>query len=143
MLEAWKTLDRRRIDFGIGFAGPLRGAWLEESHEIDDLPLPKNAPEFMDCRGAYMRATWLGPARGWIDPVAEKEGAIMGMEAGLSTLEMECAEQNLDWEEVLDQRAREVAGFKERGLEVPQSWMAQTGQARPGRQPQEQAGGKK
>ena len=138
LLEAWKTLDRRRIDFGVGFAGPIRGAWLEEAQDAGDLPLPKNAPEFMNCRGAYMRATWLGPARGWIDPVAEKEGAIMGMEAGLSTLEMECAEQNLDWEEVLDQRKREIEGFKERGLEVPQSWLAATGQARPGNPNQQQ-----
>lgn len=44
------------------------------------------------------------------------------MDAGLSTLEMEAAD-NLgeDWEEMLDQRARELAAFKERGLPPP-SW---------------------
>jgi lambda family phage portal protein len=125
LLEAWKTLDRRRVDFSVGFASPLRGAWLEEAFEVDDLPLPTGAPAFMEARAAYMRATWMGPARGWIDPVAEKEGAVMGMEAGLSTLENECAEQSLDWEEVLDQRALEAQAFKARGLELPQSWMGQ------------------
>jgi lambda family phage portal protein len=127
LLEAWKTLDRRRIEYGVGFAGRLRGAWLEESHEVDDLPLPNNAPAFMECRAAYMRATWLGPGRGWIDPVAEREGSVLGMEAGLSTLEMECADQDLDWEENLDQRARELAAFKARGLEPPASWLATRG----------------
>ncbi|WP_295541065.1 phage portal protein [uncultured Pseudacidovorax sp.] len=124
LLEAWKTLDRRRTEFAIGFANPIRGAWLEEAHEIAELPLPKGAPSFMECRTAYMRATWLGPGRGWIDPVAEREGSVLGMEAGLSTLEMECADQDLDWEENLDQRARELAAFKKRGLEPPASWLA-------------------
>ena len=55
-------------------------------------------------------------SRGWVDPVAEKKGAILGMDAGLSTLEMESAENaGEDWEEMLDQRAREIAAFKERG----------------------------
>ena len=57
-----------------------------------------------------------GASRGWVDPVAEKKGAILGMDAGLSTLEMESAENaGEDWEEMLDQRAREIAAFKERG----------------------------
>lgn len=125
LLEAWKTLVRRRANFAVGFANPLRGAWMEEAHEIDDVPLPRDAPAFIECRGAYMRATWLGPARGWIDPVAEKEGAVMGMEAGLSTLELECGDQDMDWEETIDQRQIEVQAFKDRGLELPQSWLGQ------------------
>lgn len=35
---------------------------------------------------------------------------------GLSTLEAECAGQGLDWEEVLEQRAREKAKLAELGL---------------------------
>lgn len=38
------------------------------------------------------------------------------MEAGLSTLEDECASQGLDWEEVLMQRVRELKRMKELGL---------------------------
>jgi capsid protein len=41
------------------------------------------------------------------------------MENGLSTLEEECASQGLDWEEVLEQRAREQAKMKELGLNTP------------------------
>lgn len=44
------------------------------------------------------------------------------MDAGLSTLEMESAENaGEDWEEMLAQRAREVVAFEERGL-TPPSW---------------------
>jgi capsid protein len=41
------------------------------------------------------------------------------MKSGLSTLEMECAEQGLDWEDVLEQRALEVARCAELGLPNP------------------------
>jgi lambda family phage portal protein len=119
LLEAWKTLMRRRQEFASGFASLVYAAFLEESMAVDDLPLPDDAPDFIDCRAAYCRCEWIGPPRGWIDPVAEKQGAVLGMDAGLSTLEAECAEQGLDYEEVLDQRAREIEAFKERGIPVP------------------------
>jgi lambda family phage portal protein len=120
LLEAWKTLHVRRTNFASGFAMPISAAFLEESMDVDDYPLPKGAPAFMECRTAYARCKWMGPGRGWIDPVSEKQGSVLGMTAGLSTLEDECAENSgLDWEENLDQRKREVEAFKERGLELP------------------------
>ncbi|WGL97918.1 phage portal protein [Arsenophonus sp. aPb] len=122
MLEAWKTLTRRRDDFAIGFAQLIACAFVEEIHDIEYLPLPNNAPDFLVAKAAYCRARWMGPGRGWVDLVAEKKGAILGMDAGLSTLEMEAADNSgEDWEELLDQRDREVRAFKERGL-APPSW---------------------
>lgn len=43
------------------------------------------------------------------------------MDIGLSTLEAECAGQGLDWEEVLEQRAREKAKLTELGLTTENS----------------------
>lgn len=128
LLEAWKTLKRRRDDFSIGFASPIRIAVLEEIMEADDLPLPRNAPPFLAARHAYARCRWLGPGRGWIDPVAEREGAILGMQGGISTLEDECAEsEGRDWEETLDQREVEQKAFEDRGLEQPE-WLGNRNQ---------------
>ncbi|WP_431297263.1 phage portal protein [Rahnella sp. PAMC 25559] len=122
MLEAWKTLTRRRDDFASGFAQPIFSSFIEELHDLGEVPLPAGAPEFLAAKAAYCRAQWMGPGRGWVDPVAEKKGAILGMDSGMSTLEMEVSENvGEDWEELLDQRAREVEAFKERGLPVP-SW---------------------
>lgn len=122
MLEAWKTLTRRRDDFSVGFAQPILTAFIEEIHDTDDLPLPANAPDFLDARAAYCRARWMGPGRGWVDPVAEKKGAILGLDAGISTLELEVAENvGEDWEEIMDQRKREIDACIERGLPLP-SW---------------------
>jgi len=122
MLEAWKTLTRRRTDFANGFAQPIFSSFIEELHDLGEVPLPAAAPEFLTAKAAYCRTQWMGPGRGWVDPVAEKKGAILGMDSGMSTLEMEVSENvGEDWEELLDQRAREVEAFRERGLTVP-SW---------------------
>ena len=119
--EAWKTLHVRRINFAHGFASPIRGAFMEESFEVDDLPLPKGAPSFIECRTAYSKCLWMGPGRGLIDTVKERAGSILGMDGGFTTLERESAEfDGEDWEENLDQRQIEVQAFKDRGLPAPE-----------------------
>jgi lambda family phage portal protein len=121
LLDAWKTLARRRADFSIGFATPVYGAWLEEEFDKGRVPLPAGAPSFSGGRAAYMRCRWIGPGRGWIDPVKERQGEVLGLDAGFSTLEQACAEMNgADWREMIEQRAVEVAMFKRKGLKLPQ-----------------------
>jgi lambda family phage portal protein len=119
MLEAYKTMARRHYDFSHRFASPIVNGWHEESRDVDEYPLPRGAPDFEVCRGLYGRMIWMKPARGWVDPVAEKQGAILGMDAALSTLQHECQEQDLDWLEVLEQRAIEEAKMVELGIEKP------------------------
>ena len=117
--EAWKTLHRRRHDFAVGFAQPIYACFAEESFEIDGLPLPSGAPDFVECRHAYSAAKWMGPARGVIDKTKETQGAGISVSLGLSTLEEEAAEQGREWEEILDQRAIEINKFKELGIPLP------------------------
>lgn len=137
LLEAWKTLTRRRHDFSHGFAGPVRGAWLEEAMTVDDLPLPRGVvPEtYAECRDAYARCRWLGPPLGWIDPVDERTGAVIGMDAGFQTLEDVCGDQGLDYEEVLEQRAHEIKLFDELNIPRPQ-WSGQVAVARAAQKPE-------
>ncbi|MCP1065403.1 hypothetical protein M5G07_06995 [Serratia symbiotica] len=56
MLEAWKTLTRQRDDFSVGFSQPILYAFIEEIHDMEDLPLPSCAPHFLDARAAYCHA---------------------------------------------------------------------------------------
>lgn len=89
--------------------------------EVDDLTLPAGAPPFCEFRGAYSRAKWMGPGRGVIDPVKERQGSVLGMDAGLSTLEDEAAELGgNDWRETIAQRAIEIERFKQHGIPLPQ-----------------------
>lgn len=122
LLESWKTLSRRSTEFKVGTATPIYASWLQEVMErgdLDDVMPNGAAPDFIEAATAYSRCDWLGVARGWVDPVKEKQGAVLGMDAGLSTLKRECAEQGLDWEEVLAQRAVEVKAFTDAGLALP------------------------
>jgi capsid protein len=113
-------MRRRRDDYAAGFAHPIWTAWVEEAFDADDLPLPAGAPEFLECRHAYARARWLGPGRGWVDPVAEKEGAILGIAAGLSSQQEEIEENvGRDLEEILDEQAEARQLYAERGMDYP------------------------
>jgi lambda family phage portal protein len=123
LMETWKTLMRRRNEFCTNTATPMYSAWLDEAMSLWQLPLPAGAPPFAEARTEYSRANWLGPARGWVDPTKEPAGAVLRMEAGISTLEKEAAEQGADWEEVADQRAIEAQAYRERGLPPPK-WAA-------------------
>jgi lambda family phage portal protein len=108
LLEIWKTMSKRRGEFDQRFATPIYIGFLEEVMESGAITLPAGAPSFQEARAAYARCRWIGPGRGWVDPLKEKQSAVMGIAAGLSTLEMECAEQGLDYEEIQAQLAREI-----------------------------------
>jgi capsid protein len=68
-----------------------------------------DAPDFYENRYAYSRCRFIFGGKGWVDPVKEAQAAVLRVAGGLSTLEQECAEQGLDYEEVLDQRADRAA----------------------------------
>ena len=120
-LEAGKTMDRRQRDFFIGFATPAREAWLEEVHDIDLPPLPSGVvPDYIEARAPYARCVWVGPPKGWVNPIDERAGAILGMDAGMSTLESETLAQGQDWLEVLHQRKYEIETFDKMGIPRPE-----------------------
>ncbi|MDR6850381.1 phage portal protein [Sphingomonas sp. BE137] len=125
IVEAEKTFVRRTAEFSLNTASPMFATWLEEPFNRGMLPLPRSAPSYMEARTAYARCRWLGAARGWVDPVAERQGEVLGMAAGFSTLEEVSAKQGTDWEENLEQRGVEMRRMHELNLPFPQ-WMNST-----------------
>lgn len=122
LIEAWRTMSRRREHFAAGFNTPIYVGLMEEAMDLGHLPLPAGAPDFAEARGAYTACRWIGPGRGFVDPVKEATGAQLRVEMGISTLEAEAAElSGVDIEDVLDQRALEVEMFRARKLPVPAS----------------------
>jgi lambda family phage portal protein len=103
LLEAWRSFMRRRDWLGTMWLDPIYGLFLEEMVNAGRI----DAPGFYENRSAYCRCKWIGPGRGWVDPVKEAQAAQLRIDAGLSTAEDECAEQGKDWEEVYEQLARE------------------------------------
>lgn len=113
LLEAWRHFRTRRQW--------LTQWWLQPVYELvmEEAVLYKriDAPDFYQRKWAYCRAKWIWPGKGWVDPVKEAEASVLRMQHGLSTLEAECAEQGEDWQEVLEQMAREQAKKKELGIQ--------------------------
>ena len=115
MLESWRYFQTRRRWLQDHWLNPIYAAWLEEAINANRV----EAPDYYDNRFAYHRCRWVFAGRGWVDPIKEVTAAQIRMDTGLTTLEQECAEQGQDWEEVLEQRARERAKMEELGLLEP------------------------
>lgn len=110
LLVAWKETLALRGLIEQQIVWPFFAAWLEEAVDNGTVVLPEGAPDFYDAIDAYVEGQWRGPGRGHIDPTKEIAAAAARIEAGISTLEKECAEYDgEDWEEVQEQRARERA----------------------------------
>jgi lambda family phage portal protein len=136
--EAEKTFDRRLADFNANTATPILGALLAEAMDRGELPMPKNALPYIEGRSYYTRGRWLPAAKGWVDPVVERQGEILGLDAGFNTLEDVCARQGVDYEETLRQRSREVKMMEDLGLPMP-VWVGQQADSGGSRdQPQKQ-----
>jgi len=113
LMEAWRHFTVQRAWLAEYWAAPAYRLWLEEAVQRGMI----DAPNFYENYWYYCRAKWIGMGRGWIDPTKEAEAAQIRMQSGVSTLEMECAEQGQDYVEVLDQRALEMKRIKKLGLE--------------------------
>lgn len=115
LLEAWRFFNGRRDWLSRNFYQPAYELWFEEMVDAGKI----DAPGFYDGNNkyAYTRARWIGPGRGWVDPLKEAQAAELRMDILVSNLEDECAEQGKDWEEMLEQRAEEDKLMKSLGIE--------------------------
>lgn len=104
MLEAFKAFVRMRDDFSSQWCDPIYRCVLEEM--IHDGRVT-DADDFYDNIAAYTRCMWIGPGRGMVDPVKEAQAYQLQQEAMVSTLELQCAEQGLFYEDVLEQLGAE------------------------------------
>lgn len=113
MLEAWRSFLRMRDWLGTQWCDPVYDLWLEEMVNAGKI----EAPSFYAMRACWTRCRWIGPGRGWVDPVKEAQAAQIRMASFITTLEDECAElTGGDWREKLDQAAVERAYKIEKGL---------------------------
>lgn len=123
IVEAEKMYVRRCADFNLNTATPVYANWLGEAFDRGELPMPRDArgpDSFIEARTALARCRWLGAARGWVDPVAERQGAVLGLDAAFDTLENVCAGQGLDYEDNIEQRAYELKLFREHNIPPPE-----------------------
>lgn len=114
--EVWRTVGARRATLGAQVASPIYFAVMQEAFDRGYITEPDGAPSFEEAPQAYCDAIWIGPALGSVDPVKDRQAVQIGREIGLTTLEIACAEEGQDYEDVLDQLAYEKQEIEARGL---------------------------
>lgn len=82
---------------------------LEEAYLKGELPIL----DYYQNRDAYVRTRWIAPGWQWVDPENEVKASVEAVDNNLSTLAEEAAAQGQDWEENLEQRARELKKIKD------------------------------
>jgi len=139
MNETWKSMMAKKTAVVDRFANQVYQLYVEEDIANGNLPLPpgKTRDWFYEplVKDAICQATWIGAARGQIDEVKETNAALMRINGCLSTLEIECSKQGLDWRQVLAQKAREKKALEEYGLTMAD--VAAASNANPAPDPQQ------
>ena len=113
LLQAWRFFMARRDWLATYWCDDVYALWLEEAVNLGLV----EAPDYYAQRAYYLRAKWIGPGQGYVDPVKESQAAKERIANKTSTLEIECAAQGLDWEEVLEQLKLEQNRMEELGLD--------------------------
>lgn len=109
LVEIWRGFAARRREFASRFCQPIRLAVMEEAIDLGLVRLPPGAPSLYQAPGAWLRAKWIGPGRGYVDPVKEAQASAIRVALGLSTMEDEAAElSGADYGDNLAQIAREI-----------------------------------
>jgi lambda family phage portal protein len=114
--EVWRGVKRDFAAFVEQVVMPIYLAFLEEAFDRGYVVAPSICPSFWENPGAWAASRWIGSPRGYVDAVKEAQGAAARLDNLTSTLEAECAEQGLDFEDVLDQRQYEDEEMRSRGL---------------------------
>ncbi len=73
-------------------------------------------PDFYKNKEIYLKHEWIAPGMKWIDPKKEAEANKIMLDNHLTTLENIAASTGQDWREIIEQRAKEIAYAKEKGV---------------------------
>ena len=91
--ESWRAFMMRRKWFINDFCQAVYEIWFSEAVSKGRIDAPGFFLSPM-IRKAYTKATWNGPAQGWLNPVQEVTASVKRIENGLSTHADECATAN-------------------------------------------------
>lgn len=115
MLEAWKVFTLYRQWLVGHYCQPLYQMVIEEAWLRGTLKLPAGAPDFYDAPRLYASALWIGPPRGYVDPVKEVAAICKELDYRLKTRSEAIAERGRDFDGVMDETEAE----EERMAELP------------------------
>jgi len=115
LLEARRYFKVRQEWFSQKLCQPVWEMLLEEAYLKGDIDAA-NFYENGRPKSAWTRARWIAPGWSWVDPLKEVKASREAIAGNISSLADEAAGQGKDWEEILEQRAREEQKRKELNL---------------------------
>jgi lambda family phage portal protein len=145
MANTQKSTDAKKRHVADRFASEVYALWLEEAMIAGLLPLPKGQTVAIFyqpyMKEAFTRATWIGSGAGQIDELKETQAAILRVQSGLSTYELEIAKLGGDYREIFAQAVREQKFIEKNGLQFLLSAKRPLGAQAPGQSGASPAGG--
>lgn len=102
MNEVWKLYKWYRKWFAALYCQPIFEMLMEEAVLRGTIALPTSLDDFYARQHMWCNATWVGPARGFVDPVKEIQAVIMSLQNGLMTFEDAWGERGEDFDEGLE-----------------------------------------
>jgi len=112
----WPIVLRRRKRIAAPIYQAVYESWLDEEIGEGRIPLKGGYRAFLANRHALTWAEWQGPPKPTADDKKAAEAQTERLQNGTSTLEIECAENGLDVNDVIAQRTRELKMLQEAGL---------------------------
>lgn len=113
LLEARRGWKADQIELGRSLVQPVYRIVIEEAWLRGLLP---DIPNFNENSHLWTSSRLIPQGWHWVDPEKEINAAGRAIELGLSSLSHESATQGRDWEEVLEQRAREEKRKRDLGI---------------------------
>lgn len=112
MLEAWKIYLVYRKFFERHYCQPLWNMVMEEAYLRKYLEIPKHI-DFYKAMPLLCNCRWIGPSRGYIDPLKEIQANIEAINAGLMARAEAIAERGNDFDETVNQLAYEESRMQQ------------------------------
>jgi len=108
LLQAYKYFRTRQQFLADSFCTPTWERVIEEAYLLGEI----EAPGFYEKKDEWLKVSWIADGWEWVDPAKETKAAVEGKNANIITLSDICAARGKDWEELLEQIAREKSKIK-------------------------------
>lgn len=102
MIEAWKVYCVYRAFFERHYCQPIWNMVMEEAYLRNYFTIPKGI-DFYKAMPLLCNCRWIGPSRGYIDPLKEIQANIKAIRHGLMTRAEAIAERGNDFDETVNQ----------------------------------------
>lgn len=108
--------DGEQIHFISYVLNDIYATWLEIEIMRGNIKIP--LVKFMTDKTEFLKQKWITPKRSWVDPLKDLLATEKEISLNLTTQTNEAMAQGNDFEEILEQKAREVELLKKHGLWV-------------------------